>query len=294
MPLIYDILTWGKRMLSEAHVTGADAEWALSHILSCSRSELLLRAREPLSETQAQAFRDLIARRARRVPLQHLLGETEFFGLSFESTPDALIPRPETESLVEVLINHLQTHPAPAILDIGAGSGIIAIALASHLPRARAMATDLSGPALHLARRNAHRNGVAGRIAFVRADMLSAFSTGARFDAIASNPPYIPTAHLETLEPEVRDHDPHLSLDGGPDGLSCYRQIIPHAASHLNPGGLLACEIGCDQADAIADLLAQQPALTAAAIHPDLSGHPRVVTAVRTASLSFDNPAPFC
>lgn len=294
MPTIFDRLTWAKNILSRAGITGPDAEWALAHVLSSTRAELHLHAREPISETQDRIFRNLIARRVQRVPLQHLLGETEFFGLSFQCTPDALIPRPETEILVEVLIGHLRNHPAPRILDLGTGSGIIAVALSSLLPRAHLVAADLSGPALHLARRNAHRNRVADRMAFVRADLLSAFATGIRFDAIASNPPYIPTAHLETLDPEVRNHDPHLSLDGGPDGLTFYRRIIPAAVSHLAPGGLLAFEIGCDQAGALAGLLAQQPALTAAAIHPDLSGHPRVATAVRTPSLSFDNPAPFC
>ena len=250
-------------------------------MLECSRSELHLRAHQPLTPAQNATYRNLIHRRANRIPLQHLLGNTEFYGLPFRTSPDALIPRPETETLIEVTLNQLNTCTNPRILDIGTGSGIIAITLSKALPGSHVIATDISRKALRLASQNAHLNGVLDRISFLQTDLLTPFATPESFHAILSNPPYIPSNAIHALQPEVRTFDPRLALDGGCDGLDFYRKIIPASIPLLAPGGLLGLEIGHDQANAVTQLLERQMGLTHIATHTDLGGHPRVVLAQR-------------
>ena len=277
------LLTWARDILLKAGVPSpqADAEWTLAHVLKCSRSELHLRAHQPLTPAQNATYRNLIHRRANRIPLQHLLGNTEFYGLPFHTSPDALIPRPETETLVEVTLNQLNTCTNPRILDIGTGSGIIAITLSKSLPESHVIATDLSRKALRLASQNAHLNGVADHISFLQTDLLTPFATPESFHAILSNPPYIPSNAIHALQPEVRNCDPRLALDGGCDGIDFYRKIIPASIPLLAPGGLLGLEIGHDQVDAVTQLLERQMGLTHIATHTDLSGYPRVVLAQR-------------
>ncbi len=277
------LLTWSRDILIKAGVPSpqADAEWALAHVLKCSRSELLMRACQPLTPAQSAIFRTLIYRRADRIPLQHLLGNTEFYGLPFHTSSDALIPRPETETLVEVVLNQLKNCTNPRILDIGTGSGIIAITLSKLLTGSQVIATDISRKALHLARQNAHLNGVSDRISFLQTDLLTPFTKPESFHAILSNPPYIPSPAIDALQPEVRDCDPRLALDGGNDGLDFYRKIIPASISLLVPGGLLALEIGHDQADAVTQRLNRQSGLIHIATHTDLGGYPRAVLAHR-------------
>ena len=277
------LLTWARDTLIQAGVPSpqADAEWTLAHVLECSRSELLMLAHQPLTPAQNATYRNLIHRRANRIPLQHLLGNTEFYGLSFHTSPDALIPRPETETLIEAVFKHLNTCTNPRILDIGTGSGIIAITLSKSLPESRVIATDISRKALRLASQNARLNGVADHISFLQTDLLTPFATPESFHAILSNPPYIPSNAIDTLQPEVRDCDPRLALDGGCDGLDFYRKIIPASIPLLAPGGLLGLEIGHDQADAVTQLIERQMGLTHIATHTDLSGYPRVVLAQR-------------
>ena len=272
------LLTWARDTLIQAGVPSpqADAEWTLAHVLECSRSELL---HQPLTPAQNATFRNLIHRRADRIPLQHLLGNTEFYGLPFHTSPDALIPRPETETLIEVVLNQLKNCSKPRILDIGTGSGIIAITLSKTLPRAHVIATDISRKALHLASQNAHLNRVSDRIFFLQTDLLTPFAKPESFRAILSNPPYIPSGAIDALQPEVRDCDPHLALDGGRNGLDFYRKIIPASIPLLAPGGLLGLEIGHDQADAVTQLLERQSGLTSITTHTDLSGYPRAVLA---------------
>ncbi len=280
---IHYLLIWSRDILIKAGVPSpqADAEWTLAHVLECSRSELFMRARQPLTPAQNATFRNLIHRRADRIPLQHLLGNTEFYGLPFHTSPDALIPRPETETLVEIVLNQLKNCTNPRILDIGTGSGIIAIALGKSLPRSQVIATDISRKALYLASQNARLNGVADRISFFQTDLLTSFATPESFHAILSNPPYISSNTIDALQPEVRACDPRLALDGGCDGLDFYRKIIPTSVPLLAPGGLLGLEIGHDQARAVTQLLSRQISLTHIATHTDLGGYPRVVLAQR-------------
>ncbi|MCY3869268.1 MAG: peptide chain release factor N(5)-glutamine methyltransferase [Gemmatimonadetes bacterium] len=277
------LLTWARDILIKAGVPSprADAEWTLAHVLECSRSELLMQTHHPLTPAQNATYRTLIHRRADRIPLQHLLGNTEFYGFPFHTSPDALIPRPETEILIEATLNQLNTCTNPRILDIGTGSGIIAITLGKALPESRVIATDISRKALRLASKNAHLNGIADRISFLQTDLLTPFAKPESFHAILSNPPYIPSNAIDALQPEVRDCDPRLALDGGCDGLDFYRKIIPASISLLAPGGLLALEIGHDQVDAVTQLLNRQMGLTSIATHTDLGGYPRAVLAQR-------------
>ncbi|MBT3604181.1 MAG: peptide chain release factor N(5)-glutamine methyltransferase, partial [Candidatus Latescibacteria bacterium] len=247
----------------------------LVHILQCSRSELLHHPTP--SANQLKIYNDLVAQRCKRIPLQHVLGNTEFYGLMFKSTPAALIPRPDTESLVETVIDHLQHQVAPKILDIGTGSGIIAITLAHELPTAQVFATDISKPALALAKQNAHLNQVEDRTHFLQSNLLSSLSATSQFDVIVSNPPYIPTADISDLDTEVRDHDPLLALDGGLDGLGFYRHLIPQSLPYLKPDGLLALEIGHDQCPAIETLFSQEEAFIQTRAHQDLAGHTRIL-----------------
>ena len=240
-----------------------------------------MRARQPLTPAQNATYRNLIHRRADRIPLQHLLGNTEFYGLLFHTSPDALIPRPETETLIEATLNQLKNYTNLRILDIGTGSGIIAITLSKALEGSHVIATDISRKALHLARQNAHFNGVLDRISFLQTDLLTPFTKPESFHAILSNPPYIPSHAIDALQPEVRDFDPHLALNGGCDGLDFYRKIIPASIPLLVPGGLLALEIGHDQADAVTQLLNRQMGLTHIATYTDLGGYPRAVLAQR-------------
>ena len=276
---------------ASASISRRDAETLLAHILHRDRAWLLAHADDDLTATDLDAFRSLVARRAAQQPLQHLTGMQEFFGLTFRVTPDVLIPRPETEHLVEAVLDFARSQPDPHlnIVDVGTGSGAIAIALASVLEHARFTAIDISPAALAVARDNAGRLGVDRRIRFLQGDLLaplltphaprdplftgdplnpllagsdpfdpliptasSAFET---FDVIASNPPYVALDDAQTLAPEVRDHEPELALYAGPNGLDIYRRLIPQSFDLLRPGGLLALEIGYGQRDALAELL---------------------------------------
>lgn len=274
---VLQLLSWAEDTLYQAGVPTprVDAEWILVDILRCNRSELV-QYPTPSSQ-QIETYRHLITLRSKRIPLQHLLGETEFYGLPFKTTPDALIPRPDTETLIEAVVAHLKDHPAPTLLDIGTGSGIIAITLAHELPRARVLATDIAKPSLKLAQKNAHLNHVSHRIHFVSSNLFAAFTQTPKFDAIISNPPYIPTQNILTLEPEVLDHDPHLALDGGADGLTFYRKIIPQSLTHLTSKGLLALEIGYDQAHTVSHIITQHTHFGPIFAQKDLAGHTRVL-----------------
>lgn len=279
---IPELLSWANQELEKANVPSprVDAEWILSHILGCSRSALLLHPTPP--PNQIVTFREFIAKRAKRIPLQHILGETEFYGLPFQTSHHALIPRPDTESLIEAVVDYLPNQSQVTILDIGTGSGIIAITLAHELPQAKITALDISKPALQLAKKNAKHNAVLTRTHFVCGDLTQTIATTAKFDAILSNPPYIPTDEIQTLDPEVRDFDPHLALDGGTDGLDIYRKLIPNCVQYLKPKGLLALEIGHDQASAITEFISHTNQMSQATVLTDLAGQTRVVYAHKT------------
>ena len=275
---ILKILTWTREYLASKGVENArlEAEWLLCAVTGLDRVGLYLNFEKPLNESELDAYRSLVTRRARREPLQHLLGTQEFYGLEFEVSPDVLIPRHDTEILVAEALTRVPA--ARSVLDIGTGSGCIAITLAGLLPDARVTASDISAAALEVARRNAKRNGVT--IEFLHGSLLEPV-IGRRFDLIISNPPYIPTADIAGLEPEVRDGDPHAALDGGADGLDFYRTLIPGAAVHLYPAGWLLLEVGIGQARGVAQLFREAGGYGDSCITPDPGGIERVVGAQR-------------
>jgi release factor glutamine methyltransferase len=214
-------------------------------------------------------------------PVAYLVGRKEFYKLSFEVSPAVLIPRPATESLVVRALELLKPLPAPRVLDVGTGSGCIAISVAKQHPGAMVIAVDVSPDALAVARRNAERHGVAGRVQFGTGDLYANLNGTTSFDLIVSNPPYIPTTSIPGLVPDVRDHEPRLALDGGPDGLAVFGRLIVGAADRLAAGAWLLVEIGFDQEAEALRRLADVPGLVAGPTVRDADGHPRVVTARR-------------
>jgi release factor glutamine methyltransferase len=219
-------------------------ELLLAHLLRMPRMKVYLNFERVLTSAELDALRALVQRRGQREPLQYIVASVSFCGLEIALNRDVLIPRPETELLAERAWTFLQKGGEwPSALEIGTGSGCLAIALARHAPQAKVCATDLSGPALELARKNAQSNQVSGRVQFCQGDLFAAAPAEARFDLIVSNPPYIPTARLQTLEAEVRDFEPRRALDGGADGQDFYRRIAAEAGAWLRPAGCLMVEL---------------------------------------------------
>ena len=235
-----------------------NARMLLAHVMGVMEWELGFHQSPPTAD-QVGRFQTLIDRRAQRIPLQHLVGSVGFYGLDLQVSPEALIPRPETEILVETVleeIKHIQCPDRPLrILDMATGTGCIALALANEIPCAEIWGVDVSASALELARQNARLCGLDKRVAFMHSDLWSAFDgDSTTWDVIVSNPPYIPTDEIAMLEPEVRDHDPMLALDGGVDGLDFYRRIASDVGTWLNRGGFICLECGKDQASSIENL----------------------------------------
>jgi release factor glutamine methyltransferase len=252
----------------------------LSHALARDRTFLITHADERLTAEQIRSYLSLVERRASGEPLQYIKGTQEFYGLDFEVTPDVLIPRPETELLVETALELLKGTDSPLVCDVGTGSGCIAVSLLHTRPDARAVALDVSPPALEVAARNAARNGVADRITFFVSDCFDALVSGehedTRFDLVASNPPYVAEDDLEGLQREVREHEPRVALTPGGDGLSVIRRLVSEAPRHLKPGGYLLIEIGFDQHERVAALIDAR-VWTLLDIRLDLQGIPRTV-----------------
>ena len=267
-----------------------DAECLLLHALAVPRARLWSDRDAPVSGEEAARFARLLEARSRRVPLQHLLGEMPFHAAELDVEPGVFIPRPETERLVEVVLEDLgaelgECSAAGTIVDLGTGTGAIPIALLLALPKGwTAAAIDRSEAAITLASRNARRNGVERRLHLEIADFRDPPPSGSACpaDVVVSNPPYVPTGSIPGLMPEVRDHDPAEALDGGPDGLDAFRAVAGGIEGWLKPGGLLALEIGADQADQCMELF--RPHLTGARIVSDLAGMPRVLTGRRRGS----------
>lgn len=259
-------------------------ELLLGHALRMPRLNLYLQFERQLTAAELDVVRELVRRRAAREPLQHIIGSTSFCGLEIKVTPDVLIPRPETEVLAEHAWKSLAARQdngqRPAALDFGTGSGCIALALARQVPNARIVALDRSAAALAVARENARELGLEDRIQFVEGSGLKALPGGACFDVIASNPPYIPSAEIERLAPEVRDFDPRLALDGGADGLEVIRQLASEALPFLAPAGQLFCEFGDGQAGAVAENF-RACHWHVDRVLPDLSGRERILVASR-------------
>lgn len=257
-------------------------ELLLAHVLQMPRMKLYLNFDRVLEVAELDTLRALVKRRAEREPLQHIVGSTSFCGLEMTVNRDVLVPRPETELLAEFAWKFLATlAPNPAtVLDFGTGSGCLAIAIANHAPTAVVHALDVSPAALVVARQNAARHGVTERISFHEGDGLAAVPGGLTFHLIVSNPPYIPSAEIETLEPEVRDHDPRLALDGGADGLNFYRRLAEQAPGALRPGGRLMMEFGDGQEEKLPALFAA-PTWQIEAVEKDYSTRPRILIARR-------------
>jgi release factor glutamine methyltransferase len=273
------VLDWTKEFLVSRGIENArlEAEWLLCAATGLDRVGLYLNFEKPLNDDELAAYRIMVARRGRREPLQHILGTQEFCGLEFEVSPDVLIPRHDTETLVKEALARMPA--AQSVLDIGTGSGCIAVALACRLPGASVTAVDISSAALVVARRNAERNGVA--VEFLLGSLLEPLA-GRHFDLIISNPPYIPSSDIETLESEVRDFDPRAALDGGADGLDVYRAMIPDAAARLNPGGWLLVEVGIGQAADVAQMFRAACVYGEPIITCDGAGVERVVGALKS------------
>jgi release factor glutamine methyltransferase len=257
-------------------------ELMLAQVLQVPRLQLYLNFDRGLTESELDLLRPMVKRRGDREPLQHILGSTSFCGLELEVNRDVLIPRPETELLAEQACAHLANLNAPSstVLDFGTGSGCLAVSIAARCPAAQVHAVDISPSALVVAGRNAARHGVAGRIAFHCGEGFAALPPGERFDLLVSNPPYIPAPEIEALQPEVRDHDPRLALDGGADGLQCFRWLAAEAPARLKPGALAMFEFGDGQAPALQELFGQT-GWAVRAIAPDYSGRARILVAQR-------------
>jgi len=269
-------LATNPHLRNQAH---RDAELLLLYILGIDRAAFLAHPNRSLTPEQLAAYRASIDRRLKNEPIQYITGQQEFFGLNLKVTPATLIPRPETEHLVEAILHRLPHDQPLKVLDVGTGTGAIAIALAVHLPHAEITAVDVSAEALVIAEANGIAHNVASRICFLQSDLLAGLPVNeqaAGFDAIVSNPPYIPETDRAELHPQVRDHEPAEALFAGPSGLDIYRRLIPQARAALKPNGLLALEIGHGQGEAVGALLANWKDLTFIA---DLQEIPRVALA---------------
>jgi release factor glutamine methyltransferase len=258
---------------------GLDAVLLARHVLGWDAATWIARETDPAPPGFVERYRELVARRTRREPMGYLLGRVEFWGLELEVSPAVLIPRPESEIIVEAALGAARGLAAPLIVDVGTGSGCLAVALASALPAARILAIDVSAPALAVARRNAARHGVARRIAFVRGDLLGPLRGEA--DLIVSNPPYVPRTERHNLQPEVRAYEPPEALFAGDDGLAVIRRLVAGAETHLRPSGWLIFELGIGQQPAVRALLEQSGRWHSIDIRPDLQGIPRTAMARR-------------
>jgi len=260
-----------------------DAELLLAHALGRERIRLYLDFEQPLTPDEVSGFRELVRRRAQREPVAYITGHREFWSLRLTVNRSVLIPRPETESLVEaslaLLREHLPPGAAPMVLDLGTGSGAIAIALAKEIEGAVIVAADRSLPALRVANQNITAHGVQDRVHLVCSDWGDMLTGRSLFDLIVANPPYIPTAEIETLAPEIKNHEPHEALDGGPDGLDFYRTWIPLLPRLLRPGGWIALEIGDGQSHTVTTICTESGCLKNMGIKKDYANVERVITA---------------
>ncbi len=278
MTLREAILAATARLAADAELASdarRDAELLLLHAADLPRATLLAYPERELPGAEQARYEASVARRLALEPIQYIIGEQEFYGFTLRVTPVVLIPRPETELLVEVVLERLPAKEPARILDVGTGSGAIAIALAAHLPLAEVTGVDLSPVALAIAAVNARTHGLGERIRFLQSDLLGAVR-GETFDVIVSNPPYVPEADRGSLHAQVRDYEPGLALFAGDRGLDIYERLIPAAREALHPAGLLALEIGWGQKDALTGLLAKWKDVS---FLEDLQGIPRVVLA---------------
>jgi release factor glutamine methyltransferase len=281
---IQDRVTAAAARLSAAGIARDEAErdarLLARWVLGWDAARLVAQGRDPQPPELAARYDAIIERRARREPVAYLVGHQEFWGLDFDVSPAVLIPRPETELIVEAVIERFAKSAAPLrIADVGTGSGCLAVALAYELPRARIVATDTSHEAIAIARRNAARHGVSDRIDLRRTDLLDGIE--GPFDLIVSNPPYVPEIDRPTLPPEVRDHEPAAALFAGPDGMTIIERLLKQAHDRLRDGGTLVMEFGHGQSVAIQALVNQTGRFAGVRVRQDLQGIPRVLIASR-------------
>lgn len=281
VPTVQDALRNARARLESAGVAeaGPKSEWLLAHLLGGNRSDLLLLAKAPFPREAGARLETALRRLARHVPLQYVLGDEFFCGRPFLCDSRALIPRPETESLVALALAcaPIRTRPRPRLADVGTGTGCLAITLALECPGARLIATDCDPRTLALARTNARRFRVSGRIRFLRTDLLAGLPP-CSLDAVVSNPPYVSTGDWMRLERQIRRHEPRAALDGGPDGLNLIRRLTDQSRVALRPGGALLLEIGNDQ-ETRARRILRDAGFGRIECHRDLQGHSRNLTA---------------
>lgn len=271
---ILEILEWTRGHFDSKGLPGArlDAEVLLAHVLGLKRVMLYAKFDQPLEGTELDQMRNLVARRARGEPVAYLIGRREFWSLDLEVSPDTLVPRPDTETLVEVALDHQRE--AKVVVDVGTGSGAVAMALATELKGAHVYATELSEPARLMAQKNCDRLGLSERVTILQGDLLQPLPE-VQVDLLVANLPYIPSADIKTLMADVRDFEPHLALDGGPDGLDLIRRLLGQAGPRLAPGALIALEAGADQVPGLPALL-DAAGFTQTAFKKDTAGLPRV------------------
>ena len=278
-----DLLDEASKLFSSVGIRDSrlEAELLLSSALGTSRCDLYVRPGKDPTESEAEKFRDFVAQRMARAPIQYITGEAAFRHLDVLVDDSVLIPRPETEILVETAIEFLGARSESSLLEPGCGSGAVAVSLAFECASTRIVATDIDLSAIRIARENAKRYGVRQRIGFLCGDLFAPVGRAARFDAIVCNPPYVQSCELGALDPEVRDYEPHLALDGGTDGLAFFRRITAEAARFLVPGGRLLLEVGDGQAASVVGLLQHSGRYTAIEVREDLNGIARVVSGRR-------------
>jgi release factor glutamine methyltransferase len=267
--------------LAESEVPNAskDAWQLVTFTTGLTRSQMIAHPETEIADTDLDVLRQAAARRAAREPLQYILGRQEFYGMDFVVSPAVLIPRPETEILVERAIRFLGGPTRPEFIEIGTGSGCIALSILSHVRTASAFAVDISPEALSIAKQNAGLHALTGRISFGLSDVFESVP-GRTFDAVLSNPPYVPDVDLATLQPEVRDHEPHTALVSGPEGLDVIRRLISGAPRFLKAGGVLIFEMGFSQSARVTELF-DPDVWKDIELIPDLQGIPRIACAVK-------------
>jgi release factor glutamine methyltransferase len=271
-----------KARLQAAGIEGPviDARLLVEAAAGASRTDIIADPRRLLSDDQAAALEGFIARRERREPVSHILGRKGFWKIMLQVTADVLTPRPDTETLVELVLRDLPEAKPFSVLDLGVGSGAILLAILAERPAGKGLGVDVSDEALAVARENAANLGLAGRVALLRGDWTRGLDD-AGFDLVVANPPYVRSADIATLAPEVRDHEPRLALDGGPDGLDAYRLLAPEILRVLKPGGLFAVEIGFDQSAEV-EMLFKAAGADGVSTYRDLANHDRVVAGTKS------------
>jgi len=279
---VRSLISWTTQYFSENGIVSSrlDSELLLAHALDCRRLDLYLSPDKPVDVKERKRFKEFVKRRAKREPIAYILKKKEFWSRNFYVTPSVLIPRPETEHIIEVVMDRLTNVDHPLIADLGTGSGCIAVTLAAEIKSIKIIATDISEEALRIARQNADTHNVTEKILFLNESWFTKFpavASAGTFDLIVSNPPYIPIEEIQLLQPEIRFHEPVTALDGGKEGLKPFHQIAEESIKWLKPDGSLVLEIGDKQGDALQKILAENHFESIELVR-DLAGKNRIIT----------------